>query len=274
MDVKSSDQVRLAIIVAFYNRKAFLLELLSSICEFPVDFIDSNLEVVLVDDGSEREIFEENDIPQKIRKLTRLFRLPHFGRPAKARNFGAGQCKSATHLMFVDSDDRVIAQALVQVLPKLNSKSFDFFPVNFSFISQTGKKIRPYSRFTSLRFPWYDLRPNFWNVFGLRRTLLKKNVVTNPSIIRREVFEQLNGYNENIVVEDYEFWLRVVYHGYRFRYLREPLLEIRVHPEGRSYQKTKEISDVINFLKVPSLAALMGDNHRKMLEIWTAKLKQ
>ncbi len=62
----------------------------------------------------------------------------------------------------------------------------------------------------------------------LFRKLMFGNCIAAPSaMIKREVFEKLGFYDESMIYEDYEFWIRVAYHGGLFYYLNECLVYYR-----------------------------------------------
>ena len=267
MHTKSySQEVRLAVITAFYNRRHYLREMLTSFCGLPDRDIGEKIEFVLVDDGSESDVFATTDVPQRLQHATRLFRLPHRGRPAPARNFGVQQCDHATHLMFVDSDDRICVPGFQRALAAVERNNADVYPINYRFISSSGEPSAPYGR--NVQFPWYDLRHLLWTRVGYRRALLRTNPLIVPSFIRRETFKALGGFNETISVEDYELWLRAAYSGYRFRYIPYLVYERRVHTGSRSLEQAQDVSSILASIRTPQLEALMGETYRYLESYW------
>ncbi len=265
-----SQEVRLAVIVAFYNRRHYLRELLTSFCELPDPDIGEKIDFVLVDDGSESEVFATTDVPQRLQHATRIFRLPHLGRPARARNFGAKQCDRATHLMFVDSDDRICLPGLQSALATLERNDADVYPINYRFISASGEPSSPYGR--NVQFPWYDLRHLLWTQVGYRRALLLTNPLMISSFIRRETFQALGGFDETVCVEDYELWLRAAYSGYRFRYISHLVCEKRQHSASRSWEQTQDVSSILASIRTQQLEVLMGAAYRHLEANWVRRL--
>jgi glycosyltransferase involved in cell wall biosynthesis len=265
-----SQQVHLAVIIAFYNRRHYLRELLASFCESPDEGFTKNIEIVLVDDGSETDPFVEQDIPQFLKHMTRLFRISHQGRPAPARNFGAKQCDRATHLMFIDSDDRLCVPGLQRALETVGRIHADIYPINYRYISATGEPSAPYGR--NVQFPWYDLRHLVWTQVGYHRALLHGNPLMISSLIRREIFQALGGFNETISVEDYELWLRAAYHGYRFRYIPHLVCEKRQHAGSRSLEQSEDVSSILESIRTPQLEMLMGGAYRDLEGHWLRRL--
>lgn len=66
--------------------------------------------------------------------------------------------------------------------------------------------------------------------FNLQRLMLS-NFIDNCSVYRRSLLDEI-GYLETYKtingVEDWEFWLRAAFNGYKFHYINEPLFEYRV----------------------------------------------
>ena len=66
--------------------------------------------------------------------------------------------------------------------------------------------------------------------FNLQRLMLD-NFIDNCSMFRREMFDEIGGYDPfpTIVgVEDWELWMRAAFRGYKFHYIEKPLFDYRV----------------------------------------------
>jgi glycosyltransferase involved in cell wall biosynthesis len=66
--------------------------------------------------------------------------------------------------------------------------------------------------------------------FNLQRLMLD-NFIDNCSMFRREMFDEIGGYDPfpTIVgVEDWELWMRAAFKGYKFHYIEKPLFDYRV----------------------------------------------
>lgn len=65
---------------------------------------------------------------------------------------------------------------------------------------------------------------------ALLRTMRWKNIVWHPTVMmRRDVVDELNGYDaEALYVEDYDLWLRML-QKWRIEPLAEPLIQYRLH---------------------------------------------
>lgn len=62
-------------------------------------------------------------------------------------------------------------------------------------------------------------------------TILIKNEFCGSSLIRKDVWDRLGGYDENPIQkihQDYEFWIRVLSEGYKLSVIEKPLFLYRV----------------------------------------------
>jgi glycosyltransferase involved in cell wall biosynthesis len=266
-----SQEVRLAVVIAFHNRKEYLRETLTSFGPVFDQDIGEQIEFILVGDGSENDVFTTADIPSRLQPLTRLFWFPPQGRPAAARNFGVEQSRRATHLMFVDSDDRICAPGFRKALETVGRIKADVYPFNFRYISAAGEPSTPYGR--NVQFPWYDVRPFLWTKLGYRRALLLTNPLMISSFIRRDAFHALGGFDEAIPAEDYELWLSAAYSDCQFCHLPYVVCEKREHQGSRSFDKVQDDKNVLVSIQTPRLKALMGSTYRKLEANWLARVQ-
>ncbi len=72
-------------------------------------------------------------------------------------------------------------------------------------------------------------------------TLKDRNNIHSSSLVRREAYNQANGY-KNDVYEDWELWLNILKHGWKMKTVNEPLLHYR-HAEPSLITRHKERHD-------------------------------
>jgi glycosyltransferase involved in cell wall biosynthesis len=66
------------------------------------------------------------------------------------------------------------------------------------------------------------------------RDVLSRYFISAPTMmIRRSVFAELNGYDENLAYEDFDFWVRSS-RKYKYAYLSEVLTHVRISPRSMS----------------------------------------
>lgn len=86
-------------------------------------------------------------------------------------------------------------------------------------------------------------------------TIASKQVIQTPSIIvKREIYEKIGGFNLTLKgCEDWEMWIRIASHGYKFHYEPQILASYRLRQtsnSGTSYAKGRFIDDVLESMKI------------------------
>lgn len=75
-----------------------------------------------------------------------------------------------------------------------------------------------------------------------RYDIWQGNCVGACFLYRREIFEKLGGYDENLyLVEDYEYWLRIAKY-YKMKFINRKLYYYRVHEQSLSTSKEREVT--------------------------------
>ena len=112
--------VSISIIVAIYNRRDELTELMDSLLIQE----DKDFEIVIVDDGSSVELLPVVDLYQGKLNI-RYFKKQNSG-PGLSRNFGAERAKNSW-LVFLDSDVVVPSDYIKNIKNNLKTESTDAF---------------------------------------------------------------------------------------------------------------------------------------------------
>ena len=208
-----------SVIIPFFNGHRFIRETLNSL--MGQSFKD--FEVILVNDGS--------DDPTSIRILdeirtdgfVKIVDCDHHGLSA-TRNVGALTAK-ADLIVFLDADDLVDKTALEKfVLAALFHPAVAFI---YSGIVHFG-----------------DIDGICLDPFEQKR-LLEENYLAFTCVMRRSVYLAVGGMDENYIdgYEDYDFWLRLISHGYQGKLLPELLFMYRRHSGGNRTRLTETHGD-------------------------------
>ncbi|MFC4721195.1 glycosyltransferase family 2 protein [Geojedonia litorea] len=202
-----------SVIITTYNRDTYLEETIKSIHNQTY----SELEIILVDDGSEKDIASKNkSICQKYSKCTYYYKN-NTGQP-DSRNYGIKISKGC-YLAFCDDDDIWVLNKLAIQVKILNN-----FP-DYGLVTSCVGKID--SRSVDLGKVLCHDGHNHGYVF---ESLLINNRVPSPTpLIRREIFSKVGYFNPNFTMaEDWEFWRRVSYY-YHFYAIKKTLAYVRIH---------------------------------------------
>ena len=213
-----------SVIIPTYNRLSFLTEALES----ALNQTHENLEIIVVDDGSNDGT---GDYVQGLgdNRITYVY-LQHRGHPAPVRNVGL-KMATGEFVAFLDSDDRWLPgkiEAQVRVLaegPHFDLVATDFFEF-------PSRQLKPALRLKQPRAVVF-------------RDLLRANPITNSSVVlKRSVIDSVGLLDESEAMrglEDYEYWLRIVRNGTNSAViLPEPLLLYRRHEGNIGIQDVEQ----------------------------------
>lgn len=87
------------------------------------------------------------------------------------------------------------------------------------------------------------------NNFQVKKRLQKINCVGHPTwLLKKTVYEELNGYRNIYSCEDYDFLLRASLRGYKIGVFETPLLKYRINENGISQQNSIRQKIISNLL--------------------------
>jgi glycosyltransferase involved in cell wall biosynthesis len=210
------------VLIPCYDLGRFLPEAVESILAQTYD----RYELLVVDDGS-------TDV-ETLRLLERyrdhgigVLRKEHSGLSA-TKNAGI-EAARGEYVVFVDADDALMPHFLERTVPKLDELA-DVGVVTTS-AEIFGRRRGTYQP------PPHDLV-----------TLLWRNVVAGSgSLFRRVCWEQIGGYAVD-GVEDWNFWIGLVEHGWRWEVVPETLYRFRLRRGSLSDQAKDRRADLLREL--------------------------
>jgi glycosyltransferase involved in cell wall biosynthesis len=96
------------------------------------------------------------------------------------------------------------------------------------------------------------------NKYGTYRSLLEGNYIPSSLMVRKKIFDQIGFFNTNLVMEDWEMWLRVSRIA-PIAYLPEQLTYYRFHTSNTSYDSASmSKGQIITFLQQYKYCKKMG----------------
>jgi glycosyltransferase involved in cell wall biosynthesis len=204
--------MKVDVIIPAHNPGPYLREALNSV----MAQTHRDWHIYVIDDASTEDI---ETIVKKYRKTTYL-RLDKNAGPSGARNYGIAQSDSPL-ISFLDSDDI------------WDPRKLEFSIREFERKPHIGMTCGNYQRLvnrTSLCYPFYR-RP----IVIDHRRLMKQNFVASGSVtMRRDVFEDLGGFDEDLWIgEDAKLWL-MCSEKYEIKYLHRVLYKYSVIESGNS----------------------------------------
>ncbi len=226
---------QVSVVIPTYNRRSLLMEAIGSALSSTV------LELVIVDDGSDDGTAEYlADLGRQAPELLRLVTLTHGGTPGRARNRGVAAARGR-YIAFLDADDLWRPHKLARQLQEharpeapVLSHTRETWLRNGRVVSQAGQK-----------------HGTSGDVFA--DSLHKCIIGPSTVVLERAVFQELDGFREDLeIAEDYELWLRLV-HRYSVAYVNE---ELTVKRAGHGDQLSERYG-AIEYFRIQALQDLV-----------------
>lgn len=215
---------RVSVICLCYNHARFVREALQSVLDQTYAYI----ELIVVDDGStdgSREV-----IAEFVAQYPQIIFLPSAVNQGNCRAFNTG-LRKATGEYVIDfaADDRLVPTRIERGVALMEAH-LDC-GVQFSdatIIDAEGKVLG----FHSDRFPHVTIPQG--KIF---KDILSRYFINSPTMmIRKSVLDALDGYDESLAYEDFDFWVRSSPRTL-YRYIPEPLVQRRVLPTSMGKQQ-------------------------------------
>jgi len=227
-----------SVICISHNHGLFIEEAISSVISQTYD----QIEIILVDDSS------DDNTPEVICQLKRKF--PHI--QTILLNDYAGNCKAfnsglalarGDYIIDLSADDLLLPDRIKDGLKCFHQRGNEY-GVNFTdaaFIDETGNVTGyHYKRNTS-----GQLINEVPEGIIYEKLLARYFICTPTMMIRRSVLDQLNGYDENLYYEDFDFWVRSGKIT-RYCYTDKVLVKKRALPGSLSTKQYKRDSKMLH----------------------------
>ncbi len=208
-----------SVICLCYNHRSFVRAAIQSALDQTYD----HLEIIVVDDGSTdgsktiiSEILAEK--PE-----VKFINLQHNIGNCRAFNMGFRQSKGS-YIIDLATDDIMHPTRIAKqvALFEMRDRHYGVVYTDALFIDDMGKFLGQQST---------KYRPVEGDVY---QDIIQRYFVSPPTMmIRREVLEDLGGYDESLAYEDFDFWVRSS-RKFHYGYLNEPLTTVRRVPKSKS----------------------------------------
>ncbi|MEZ4743577.1 MAG: glycosyltransferase family 2 protein [Bdellovibrionota bacterium] len=227
----------ISVIIPMYNCDQYIKETIGSVVG--QDFTD--WEVLAVDDCSTDNTYEVVAGLARLDSRVKLFKMPVNTRgPAGPRNYGINIAQGK-YICFLDSDDIWPVNKLSMQYRIMEDESADF---------SSGEKVSFME--TPLVKEVKNAEKNISDIkyFDL---LMKNKINTSAVMLRKDILKNLK-FDEDVkyaAVEDYKLWLDLHRSKPSLKSIRikAPLMNYRVHRDGISRSKLKQLGKVYRVLK-------------------------
>jgi glycosyltransferase involved in cell wall biosynthesis len=266
-------------IAVSYNHSKFLIETLNSIKNqsFVIDF-----EIIITDDASKDnsvELIQDWVAQNKNKiKIQTLFNSENIGL-CKTLNCAIGLA-NGHWIKPIACDDILELNYLDSVISVVNSyNTIGLVCTDMSHIKSDGTMIRE----SNWEYNQTEISNEIVNDFN---NLLKGQYLNAPTLLyKKEIWEQLGGYDETLIFEDWDFLLRAKKRT-KFVVIKESLVCYRMHDNNMHLNfktnerylvdsilllkkhLTKETKDVVRNEVIKQIASLLPINENKAIEFW------
>lgn len=202
--------MKISIIIPTYNRAPFLAEALESVIKqtvFPTLFKNQEVEILVIDDGSEDNTRE---IVEQFKPYTIYLRQPHRGVSA-ARNHGLQRARGEL-IAYLDSDDLWLPEKLAVQLSFM--KAFPRCMVCYTeeIWLRHGRRVNPKKKHQKYSGWIFD------------KVLPLCLLSLSSAMFRRQLFEEIGFFDESLpAAEDYDLGIRAA-HRYPIHLIERPLI--------------------------------------------------
>jgi len=225
-----TEQPLVSVVIATYNMGQYLVEAVDSVLAQTW----KNLEVIVVDDGSEDDTKERMFKYRSDQRVTYI-RTDNLGQP-KAKNLGIKQ-SLGKFVAFCDADDYWSPEKLRLQMPLFNKEKIGIVYSEVSYIDGNGEEIKkpiPYQRYDG-------------NI--TKRLIIKNFIPFGTAVVRKECFEKLGLFDEKLPMGiDWDLWLRFSI-SWEFKYLPKSTYVYRVWPGQMSKNYRGRYENAIKILE-------------------------
>ncbi|MBS1809159.1 MAG: glycosyltransferase family 2 protein [Acidobacteria bacterium] len=219
-----------SVVICAYNAALFISETLESVLAQTCQ----NFEIIVVNDGSTDNT--DQVVTPYLDRITYL-KQPNSG-PGAARNT-AFKYAQGRYVALLDSDDQWLPHYLETMLLRLQAEpEIDVLYPNailFGTAQWEGKLFQ-------------DVCPSTAPV-TLEKFLARECNVFISAMFKREILDKVGWFDESLRgSEDFDLWLRMLQRGYRFDFLRDPLVRYRKRADSLSSSSTRFYQDVLRAL--------------------------
>lgn len=218
-----TESIKSSIVITNYNQGIFLNRSINSALNQSANA--DSYEVIVVDDGSTDDSVNiiKNIIRSNRSRNIRIVEKSNGG-TSSARNAGIKEA-TGEYIGFLDADD--------EYLPKKLALSTEYL----SLAEEVGLVYSDYFEINSMtNTTRYAIKPDF-NYQKLKVFC----IVSTNSFIKKSIIPRVGLFNETIrIIEDYDYWLRIVNSGYMALRIPEPLFNYYQHGNNKTVTSSRE----------------------------------
>ncbi|TRX42162.1 glycosyltransferase family 2 protein [Flavobacterium restrictum] len=225
-----------SIICLCYNHEKFVTKALDSV----LNQTYSNIELLIVDD------YSTDNSSQVIKEW--LLTYPTVTCIQNTKNMGntksfnnAFALSKGDFIIDLAADDILNTNAVELQLHAFQTSSFKNLGIVYGNVELIFEDSSHFKYFFKVDKNKKRIQPQPTGDIYIGLLSLQNNVCSVSAMAKRIVYESLNGYNENLYYEDFDFWIRAARH-YTFDFIDEVLMKKRELRNSLSAQRFKRLN--------------------------------
>ncbi|WP_062351727.1 glycosyltransferase [Bacillus kwashiorkori] len=233
-----------------------LVSVIMSTYNEETDMVEKSIESILNQSYINIEFIIILDNPENLRLKKLLYQYESYDQRVKvfvndknlglvkSLNVALKQC-SGRYIARMDADDISISERLMTQKEYLENNKLDFVFSSMILIDENGNKL-------------YETNKDELSYTDVKKVLEKGNISTHPTwFLKREVYEELDGYREVLYCEDYDFTLRCLLKGFKIGKVNQSLLMYRIRSNSisrsNSFEQYRNSIGILKLYKENSL---------------------
>jgi glycosyltransferase involved in cell wall biosynthesis len=221
--------IKVSIVIPFYNRIGYLVEAIAS----AQAQTHTNVEIILVDDGSSESIEALTPLIQADQRIA-YFHQENKG-PAAARNHAILKA-SGKYIAFLDSDDQFEHDKILAQLAFMEKNNLAFSYTNYCRVAPNG---------TPLNKGMLSPKTNIESTYP---HILTECMIATPTVMVLRSALTHHAFNEHLKIgEDVCMWINLA-REMEFGYLGAPLTRVRISSASHSLDPLKSSEGNINIV--------------------------
>jgi glycosyltransferase involved in cell wall biosynthesis len=229
------EDVWVTVICSCYNHSSFVIESLKSVLNQSY----KNIQLIVVDDFStDNSVAVIEDFIQEYPEIIFIKNTTNLGL-TKSFNH-AMQLARGSFFIDLAADDILLSNCIEIQLKTFQNSTFENLAIvygNTELISEKGTHISYYFDVDSQN-KTIEKRPT-GNIYS--EIISNKTIICSiSSMVKKSIFDKLNGYDENLSYEDYDFWIRAS-RNHNIEFIDSILIQKRILPNSlhASFFKSK-----------------------------------
>ncbi|WP_166373163.1 glycosyltransferase [Psychromonas sp. SA13A] len=201
---------KISVIIPYYDCQEYVFETIDSVLNQDYPYV----ELIVINDGSPCDLNDALEKDSKCRGYT--YKYKKNGGVSSALNLGV-KISSGSYISWVACDDVMLPHRLKKQIKVLNQMGVDGCATYVERIDKDGKFLN-------------QKNPKKKGMVDFDYFYTTDFYFPAPSVLcKKEALITINGFDEQLIIEDWDLWLNLTSHGYKLYLHDEVCTQYRIH---------------------------------------------